>query len=173
MKRNLWLAGVLAVAGVAGGCQHASAGPAGWHRVAVDPKAQLIVQVEGGKEGVVPSDVTIPAKTGETVHRVLRGEDGTVLFAYDVVLKKSAKKNEYQLLLSPATGGRPTFASKRTVVARTDQDLVRVELMQQPETHEKIVDVYKLMEVKVLNLDVHNMSLLEMHNEVFRWLHSK
>lgn len=172
MRRNLWLAGVLAVAGVAAGCQHVAASPAGWHRVAVDSNAQLVVQVEGGKAGVVPSDVSTPARTGETIHRVLRAEDGGVLFSYDLVMKRTANKKAYLLLLSPAAGGGPTFAKKREVLAKADEDQVRVELMQQPETHEKVVDVYRVMAVEEVK-DLHSMSLMEMHNAVFRWLHSK
>jgi hypothetical protein len=173
MRRNLWLAGVLAVAGVAGGCQQVTASPAGWHRVAVDSNAQLVVQVEGGNAGVVPSDVSTPARTGETIHRVLRGESGGVLFAYDLVMKRTADKKAYMLLLSPATGGGPTFAKKREVLAKADQDLVRVELMQQPETHEKIVDIYRLMAGQEVTQELRSMSLMEMHNAVFRWFHGK
>ena len=173
MNRNLWLTGVLAVAGLASGCQHVAAQPGGWRRVAVDSGAQLVVQLEGGRAGLIPTDETTPGKTGETVHRMLRGDDGSVLFAYDVVLKKTAKKKEYQLLLSPVASGAPTFSGKRTVLAKADEDLVRVELMQQPETLEKLVDVYKLMAVTELNLDLHNMSLMEMHNALFRWVHGK
>ena len=130
MRRNLWLAGVLAVAGVAGGCQQVTASPAGWHRVAVDSNAQLVVQVEGGNAA-------------------------------------------YMLLLSPATGGGPTFAKKREVLAKADQDLVRVELMQQPETHEKIVDIYRLMAGQEVTQELRSTSLMEVHNAVFRWFHGK
>lgn len=172
MMRKSLVAVVLGLAGVSGGCQHSNAEAPAWRRIAADGQTGLAVLVEGGPKGHLVSDSAAPAKEGETIHRVLRGEDGGVLFSYDVVMKKTSDKKQYKLLLTPVKGGGPTFASKREVLARADEDLVRVELMEQPETHEKIVDVYRLMagqEVK----DLHSMSLMEMHNAVFRWVHGQ
>lgn len=154
---------------MAGCAHHASAAASDWRRIATGKTAGLLVRTEGGA-GVHTSESSNVAGEGETIHRILRSADGKAIFAYDVLIEATEDNREYRIRLLPAEFGVSTFRTAREVVARADEDLVRVDLMEQPETHEKIVDVYRLM---ANPKQVHEVSfkLMEIHNAVFRWFH--
>jgi len=167
-RRNFLVLSAIALGSFGASCgHHASAAASDWRRVAAGRRASLVVRTEGST-GIHTSESTNAAKEGETIHRVVRGDDGKALFAYDVILSPTDDKREYTVQLLPAAFGVPTLKAKREVAARIDEDLVRVELMEQPETHEKIVDVYRLTGYKVEQ----KLSLMELHNRLFRWVHS-
>jgi hypothetical protein len=142
-----------------------------WRTVAADEGVILTVRADGGPQHRVIADGSDRAHAGETVHRILRGDDGTVLFAYDIVLRRTSDKKQFRLQLLPSVGKAPTFAVKREAMAKTDEDLVRVELMEQPETHEKIVDIYRLASPAVAESESGEWSLMKAHNALFRWVH--
>lgn len=174
MKRTALLGGLVAGAILSGGCgTHIAAETTNWRTVAVDPGALLTVRVEGAPQGITPIDASNRALEGQTTHRILRNQDGSVLFAYDLAMKKTADKKQFKLLLLPAGSGGPTFANRREVSARVDEDMVRVELMEQPQTHEKIVDVYRLQAPATVQFQTEGFSLMRLHNAVFNWLHGK
>jgi hypothetical protein len=169
--KTIHLAGVTAAAGLAVACGNVSSQATNWRTVAAGDGVILTVRAEGGPQHRLVADGSDRAQTGETVHRILRGDDGGVLFAYDVVLRRTGDKKQFRLQLLPSAGTVPTFASKREVMAKTDEDLVRVELMEQPETHEKIVDVYRLASPAVAERESGEWSLMKAHNALFRWVH--
>ena len=174
MRRTGLVGGLVAGAILSAGCgTHRVAETTNWRTVAVDPGALLTVRVVGAPQDNTPIDLSNRALEGQTTHRILRNQDGSVLFAYDLVMKKTADQKQFKLLLLPAANGGPTFANKREASARVDEDMVRVELMEQPQTHEKIVDVYRLQAPATVELQAESFSLIGLHNAVFRWLHGK
>lgn len=151
------------------GCAHEAAAEAsGWRRIAMAENASLTVRMEGGQGVHLAADLSNVAEEGETIHRVLRDDGGKVLFAYDVVLRRSKTPRGYTLALLPSQQ-KPSFNSKREVTAVADEDLVRVELMERAETHEKIVDVYRV--TASTEPVVRKWNLREMHDRLFRWVH--
>jgi hypothetical protein len=170
MKKTLTVA-ALSVGMWSAGCGSSAVAQANdWRRVAAVDTASLTVRMEGGR-GVHLAEASSAAREGEVVHRVLRGEDGQVVFAYDVSVRRGEEPRAYRVVLAPSEQV-PTLAARREVLAIADEDLVRVELMEQPETHEKIVDVYRVTEAPVRRAEGHHFDLMELHNRLFRWVHS-
>jgi len=167
-RRNFLVLGTVALGSFAASCgHHASAAASDWRPIASGRRATLVVRTEGSA-GIHTAESTNAAKEGETIHRLLRGGDGKALFGYDVVMRSTDDKREFIVELLPRPFGVPTLKTKREVTARIDEDLVRVELMEHPETHEKIVDVYRFTGHTVEQ----KLSLMELHNRLFRWVHS-
>jgi hypothetical protein len=111
----------------------------------VDAQTRLRVRVEGGDahpSGALLGAVAKPSP-GAPIHRVLEGSDGKVLFAYDLEVGKGAADGLYHFVLKPSSK-KPTFEGLREVAVRPRGDSVRVELMERPETGEKVVDVFEL-----------------------------
>jgi hypothetical protein len=163
--KTIHLAGMTTAAGLAIACGNMPAEGSGWRVASADANAVLTVRTEGGPRHGATDEASGRSAAGETVHRVVRGEDGGVLFAYDLVMRRTEDRRRYVLQLLPSAGEAPTFSSRRDITAAVDEDLVRVELMEQPTTHEKIVDVYRLTR------PAKHWSLMEAHNALFRWVH--
>jgi len=51
-------------------------------------------------------------------------------------------------------------------------DIVRVELMEQPVTGQKIVDVFQLQNVEPQDVSI-GAHLIALHNRFFRWVHGQ
>jgi hypothetical protein len=146
---------------VLAGCQaHGVAGMS----IELDAKNWLLVEAEGAQ--TIHTRMVISAPE-EAIHRVLTNGDGKVLFAYDVSVGKRGEEGSYRLTLQPAQQ-KPTFAAAREVTFKAPEDSVRVELMERPGTGEKIVDVFSVVQRSTSPM----AHLREMHNQLFRWVHS-
>jgi hypothetical protein len=141
------------------------------------PAAQsLAVRTEG--LGATQSQSVAEITPGQPIHRVLRNNSGKVLFAYDLDVAKYAPGTgpegaTYRFLLKPAEGG-PTFAAAREVNVIPENEAVRVELMVQPGTTNKVVDVFSLSASPATAENTGFVDhLMAMHNHLFKWLHGK
>jgi hypothetical protein len=138
----------------------------------ISDHARLVLSVEGAQAtGHRSLDTGISqAKEGEPYHRILRGGDDKVLFAYDLQVTGSPTGETYTFLLQPAATG-PTFSTSRKVTAALNGG-IRIELMDQPATGRQIVDVFK-----VLPREDHQQSfgahLMALHNRFFHWVHGE
>jgi hypothetical protein len=154
---NRKTAAVLVSAGLTAGCAHFA-----------PPAQSLAVRTEGlDTPQVSVSEIT----PGQAIHRVLRNSAGNVLFAYDLDVAKQG--GAYRFLLQPASAG-PTFAAPREVNVTSGNEAVRVELMAQPGTSNKIVDVFSLSN----SPDVPESTgfgdhLMAMHNRLWKWVHGQ
>ena len=147
------------------GCQH---GPVGQ---ALDNKTALLVNVHGDALASLQKQ----ADTGETLHRVVESSDRKeVLFAYDIDVKKSPGDGSWKFLLKPSTQ-KPTFEKAREVTVQSADETVRVELLEQPETGQKIVDVFELQSVQTHKVNVSltdaKAHVIKLHNRLFQYLH--
>jgi hypothetical protein len=143
---------------VLGGCaahldtsKHTSGGQV----VDLDARTRLLVSVSGVETQPAQAEFAgVPkSKDGEPIHRVLHGSDGTVLFAYDLAVRKAGTGGAYQLSLKPAGKG-PTFDAAREVTVQ-GQEAVRVELMEEPGTSRKIEDIFRLVPADRTGEDLH------------------
>jgi len=171
MKKSLFLPCLALAAGLSGchGMVNTSS-----QQIELDPQNALQVTVQGAEIYPVAGDKTSASKPrpGEPIHRTLISRGGSVLFAYDLQVGKADKPGSYRFLLQPAKQG-PTFKSTREVVV-TRADVVRVELMEQPETGQKIEDVFvigrKVVQKEMTDPIEH---LKALHNAVFHYFHDK
>jgi hypothetical protein len=144
-------------------CQHGVRGQA------LDDKTALSVRVEGNALASLQRE----AADGETIHRVVESSDRKeVLFAYDIEVKKGAAPGGWKFLLKPSVQ-KPTFEKAREVAVESADDVVRVELLEQPETGEKVVDVFELQTVKNVNVVDPGAHLMRIHQMVFDFFHGK
>ena len=171
------LAGVVLVATGLAACtvavQHART--SGLQVVKLDSKTQLVVQVEGATTQPVSAQSPAESNEGEPIHRILQSGDGTVLFAYDLqVFTKKGDRGDYAFVLKPAGTG-PTLKSSREVAVKARGEAIRVELMEQPDTGEKIADVFRLENVPTVAMKLHETSfgehVMQIHNAIFHWIH--
>jgi len=134
--------------------------------VAVDKKTRLTAHAEGAD---LQASIVQPTTPGEPIHRLLRNPAGKVLFAYDVEVLKGATDGSYNLRLKPS-GQKPTFAAVREVAVKSRQESVRVDLMENPGTGEKVTDVLQLLpndaSDEMMSPAAH---LMKLHNMVFRY----
>jgi hypothetical protein len=162
--KNVFVA-ALALAGLAG-CQHFSVAHRIDRSVAVDKKTRLTAHAEGAD---LQASIVQPTTPGEPIHRLLRNPAGKVLFAYDVEVVKGATDGAYNLRLKPS-GQKPTFAAVREVAVKSRQESVRVDLMENPGTGEKVTDVLQLLPNDASNEMMSPAShLMKLHNMVFRY----
>ena len=100
--------------------------------------------------GTTPTSTsgTVIVDNTNTVHRVVKDARGNVLFAYDVVARRAAgPKDTFVLQIRPA--GAYTIGMARTVSAIRDfpavklGEAVKVDILQNPATGEKIYDVLR------------------------------
>ena len=162
------LISVLAAAGTIA-CQtsyseHAAARQA----VSLGNGALLSVAVEG-VEARSAGGIQSSARDGQTIHRVLQGDDGKLLFAYDLAVKRG-DAGSYTIVLKPAAGSGPTFAATREVTLAPDDRAVRIDLMEQPSTGRKVTDVLHVATDHPVTIRSH---LLAFHNQLFRWMHGQ
>lgn len=142
--------------------------------VNLDAQTKLVVSTEGGPAQSPATRLVGSPTSKEPIHRVLESSDGKVLFGYDLQVGKALPAGSYRLILKPAATG-PTFRKSREVTVKTRDDVVRVDLMEQPETGQKIVDVYRLADRT--DADIHaEMSsplahLKAFHDHIFHMLH--
>jgi hypothetical protein len=156
MKTSRVAAGILMTAGLSG-CGQAGASTA------------LTVRTESADSSQAQ---TLSGTNEAPIHRVLRGADGKVLFAYDLTLAQSGADGPWHLLLKPAAGGGPTFATARSVDMKGTGEAVRVELLQRPGTGDKVVDVFTLSETAPASEGIH-AHLMAMHNHLWKWIHGQ
>jgi len=128
----------------------------------------LSVAVEG-VEARSAGEIQGSARDGQTIHRVLQGDDGKPLFAYDLAVKRG-DAGSYTIVLKPAAGNGPTFAATREVTLTPDDRAVRVDLMEEPSTGRKVTDVLHLASEHPVTVRSH---LLALHNQFFRWIHGQ
>ena len=177
MKTTLLVFAALALAALTA-CQNAApVNVSGGQLIGVDQHTRLLVSVEGVKTRPTPVEsagVPNPG-AGEPIHRVLESSDGKVLFAYDLQIGKSGADGAYRILLKPAKK-TPTFAASREVTVKSHEDVVRVELMEQPETGQKIVDVFRLLDREGGDSGESpsvSQHLRQVHNFLFHMFHGK
>jgi hypothetical protein len=155
--------GLIAVTGAVllTGCQHGARGQA------LDNQTALSVRVEGN----ALASLQRRTADGETIHRVVESSDRKeVLFAYDIDVKKGAAPGGWKFLLKPSVQ-KPTFEKAREVAVDSADDVVRVELLEQPETGEKVVDVFELQTVTQVNVAHPRAHLVKFHQMVYNFLH--
>jgi hypothetical protein len=176
MKMTAMAGAIVCVAGLTG-CTVAVpiARTSGAQVVRLDAKTQLVMRVEGTKTQPVSAE-SVPESNGtEPIHRILQSGDGTVLFAYDLqVFTRKGDEGEYAFALKPAATG-PTLKSSRVVAVKARGEAIRVELMEQPDTGEKITDVFRLEDVPMVAKRLHETSfgehVMQIHNAIFHWIH--
>jgi hypothetical protein len=139
----------------------------------LDGATALVVSVEGD----ALASLQKRADTGETMHRVVESSDRKeVLFAYDIDVRRGAKAGSWTFLLKPSTQ-QPTFEKAREVTVQSYEEMVRVELLEQPETGQKIVDVFQLGSAGPRNDNVNltdpKAHLVKFHNMVYNFLNGK
>lgn len=135
----------------------------------IDSKTVLSISMEGADATWTP---TASSREGGPIDRVLQSADGKVLFAYGIEATK-ADDGTYRLTLKPANTG-PTFRTTRVVNVTPGQDAVRVELMAQRQTGQKIADVFQLSEVTAKDLHASLLApLMRAHNALYHWLHGE
>lgn len=163
MNRNAAI--VFITAGLTTGCAHFT------------PASQsLAVRTEGLDSPQAESVGQITP--GQPIHRVLRNSAGKVLFTYDLDVAKYAPGTgpdgtTYRFLLKPATGG-PSFAATREVNVTPESEAVRVELLAQPGSGKKVVDVFTLSAPsKVIESTGFGDHLMAVHNRVWKWVHGQ
>jgi hypothetical protein len=145
----------------------------GGQLIDLDARTSLAVSVEGVQARPTASESgRVPrSKEGETIHRVLQNAEGKILFAYDLEVRRG-ESGTYTFVLKPAGKG-PTFDARRELTV-AHQDAVRVELMEQPDTGRKVVDVFRLVgrtsEVHEISIGAH---LRRAHEMVFQWIHGQ
>ena len=133
----------------------------------VDSKTVLSISLDGADATWSPMATS---RDGGPIDRVLQSADGKVLFAYGIEATK-AGDGTYRLALKPAASG-PTFRTTRTVNVKRGEDSVRVELMAQPQTGQKIADVFQLREVTSQDLHASLFApLIRAHNAFYHWVH--
>jgi hypothetical protein len=162
------LISVVAAAGMVA-CQTSySAHPAARQAILLGNGALLSVAVEG-VEARDAGEIQGSARDGQTIHRVLRDENGKPLFAYDLAVTRG-DAGSYTLVLKPAAGNGPTFSATREVTLTPNDSAVRVDLMEQPSTGRKVTDVLHLANERPIKIHSHLMAL---HNQFFRWITGK
>lgn len=135
----------------------------------IDSKTVLSISMDGADATWIP---TASSREGGPVDRVLQSADGKVLFAYGIEATKS-DDGSYRLALKPAKTG-PTFRTTRAVNVKPGQDAVRVELMAQRQTGQKIADVFQLRDVPVEDFHTTLFApLMRAHNALYHWLHGE
>lgn len=155
---------LLTLAGLTG-CAHFSAGQS----VGVDAKNHLVARLEGASLRAS----MVPAKApGEPIHRVIQSLDGNkVLFAYDLETGKGTADGSHIFRLKPSKQ-KPTFASVREVTVNSKQESVRVELMENSATGEKVADILQLQPNETQQEMMSPMEhLKKVHNMLFNYLH--
>jgi hypothetical protein len=130
--------------------------------------ALLSVAVEGVEARSV-GEIQGSARDGQTIHRVLQGDDGKLLFAYDLAIKRG-DAGSYIIVLKPAAGNGPTFAATREVTLTADDRVVRVDLLEQPSTGRKVTDVLHVGTDQPMTIHSH---LISIHNQFWRWIHGQ
>jgi hypothetical protein len=103
------------------------------------------------------------AVVGETVHRVLRGSDGKVLFAYDLEAKKMPD-GLFRLQLKPSQQ-KPTFEKERAITVGWKNG-VQVDLMEKPGTGQKITDLFYVGQTPTIG-----GHLMQLHNHLYKMVH--
>ncbi len=119
-----------------------------------------VVRLHAAFGGSRSSSLSQHARLGESVHRVIQGTDGAVLFAYDVAVVRG-DPGTYVLKLKPAAQ-QPTFSKERSASIREFGQSVVVELMENPQTGAKLTDAYRF--VQPVTLD-------SLHRDFVRTLH--
>lgn len=144
--------------------------------IAVDDHTWLVVKTEGARVRSSEIGGTLPvSRSREPVHRVFETTGGKVLFAYDLEITPGASDTSWRFLLKPAAV-RPTFAASREVMVNAEGEggeRVRVELMEQPETGEKIVDVFQLVRRQRRIQERHEFSLNSLHRRLYQFIHGQ
>lgn len=136
--------------------------------IAVDAKTAISARLENAPAG--SRSVFFRSATGEfaTLHRQLFSSGEAELFAYDAEVRPGAERGSYGVTLRPVKGS-PTFSAPREVMARRDEDEVRVELLEDAKSHQKIVDVLILHSPEKTVVG----HIVKVHNDFFRWVHSR
>ncbi len=154
--------GILAALALVG-CGH---GSQEFQSIVVDKKV-LAVTTAGETAGASTGSQNVDL--GETVHRVIHGKAGEILFAYDLSVKRG-NPGAYVLHLKPAAQA-PTFARERSVSIQEVGQSVRVELMENPQTGKTLADAYRFFQpvtLGSLHRDLVRALHLEMHGGVSR-----
>jgi hypothetical protein len=130
----------------------------------------LIFSTEGSGAPAVKDPPIAEYKPGVPIHRVVQNADGKPLFAYDLDISKN-EGGAYRIAVRPAADG-PTFKSTREVTVNRDQEAVRVDLLEQPQTGRKVSDWVSVVTAhdEQQSLPRH---LVELHNRIFRWMHGE
>jgi hypothetical protein len=169
------LVALLAAASMACVEVHSIPRVAGGQLIDLDAGKRLVVQVEGVQTKSDEFDGVWRAREGEAIHRVLQSRGGTILFAYDLRVRKSGAGDGYRFELKPAAGKAPTFDASREVTVNA-QDAVRVELMEQQGTGRKVEDVFRLVDTSGNAAETHfaiGAHLRAAHQLIYRWVHGE
>lgn len=141
--------------------------------IRLNSKTSLAVSVTGAAAPTAPISyqTASTAPDGSPMHRVLQSGDGSILFAYDIQVRKETGK--YRVELRPAKQG-PTFDAVREVTLSGDET-VKVELMEEAATGRKVEDVFRLLPAEGTQrgaepntLEFH---LYHVHSVIRSWLH--
>jgi hypothetical protein len=163
--KNMFAVALLALSGLTG-CAHFSTAQS----TAVNSKTQLVAHLQGGD---LRASIVRPKVPGDPIHRIVQDLDGKLLFAYDLEVGRASENGSYTLRLKPAQQ-KPTFAAAREVTVKSPQESVRVELMENPATGEKITDVLQLLPPEIpaaaLSPTAH---LMKLHNMVYNYFHGR
>ena len=168
MKETFFVTTVTAL-GMTVGCGAAAVTQARGQTIALNDHASLLMSVEGAQTSGIVGGALRP-KEGEPFHRILRDSDGKVVFAYDLDVTSSPTGESYSFVLKPASPG-PTFAGSRKVTAVLNGG-VKVELMEQPGTGRRIVDVFRVVRQENTE-ESFGSHLMALHNRFFRWVHGQ
>lgn len=167
MRRFLNPAAACLAALALGACHGTPAEELKGQTARLDSNTVLSISMEGADSTWSPRAAS---PEGGSIARVLQNADGKILFAYGIDATRSPD-GTYQLTLKPAKSG-PTFRASRIVTVHPGQDSVRVELMAQPQTGQKIADVFELHNQTVATFHETFLSpLIRAHNAFFRFVH--
>ncbi len=158
-----------AAMGLLAGCQNVAVTEVRGQTIPLNDHASLVMSVEGAQTSGIAGGASRP-KEGEPFHRILRDSDGKVVFTYDLDVSSSPTGESYSFVLKPAGAG-PTFATSRKVTAALYGG-VRVELMEQPGTGRKIVDVFRVVP-QANSEESFTSHLMALHNRFFQWVHGQ
>lgn len=165
MKKTTLSSALLAVGALAG-CGHVLSSQS----ITLDSKTTLFAHLEGAdlKAKIMPSK-----ENGSMLREVL-SDDGKVLFAYDMELSKRDPDGAYLLRLKPSKQ-TPTFSAVREVTVKPKKEAVRVELMENPSTGQKVSDVLSLGSADTAPHELMSpMShIMKFHNMVFHYFHGQ
>ena len=158
------------------GCAHFTVGPVQQGQsINLDARTKLMVSTQGAAQPPA-TRMVFSLTPKEPIHRVLESGDGKVLFGYNLQVGKGTADGSYRLILKPAATG-PTFQKSREVTVENRDAVVRVELMEQPETGKKIVDVFQLANRTDADVKAELTSplahLKAFHDHIFHMLHGQ
>jgi hypothetical protein len=113
---------------------------------------RISTQADGADGQTVAIRGTLLRTGRSTFHRVLLDSSSRVVFAYDLELPDTEAEERVRLLVKPVSaeyartlaGPLPTFSSVRTVSLKAPGERASIELLVNPKTGQKIVDVLEL-----------------------------